>query len=212
MARLGVADERIAADGDLEIITRMLGPSRPTYQGRRAQLHDAIHQPKGPAAPHPDCGGVATVPRVTWRLAARFADELCLDALPPDAVAKALPVIRARCEEIDRDPAGLRVAVHLWGEPAAVAPGRRGKSGWGSTPTSASTGWSSRGSRPAAVPTIWTRWWRTAPPSGCWSRPGPRAFSRPAGRRLGQRWITVQVRVRVTPSTSWMREATSLPS
>jgi hypothetical protein len=28
----------------------------------------------------------------------------------------------------------------------------------------------------------------------------------------GYRWITVQVRVRVTPSTAWMREATSRPS
>jgi hypothetical protein len=28
----------------------------------------------------------------------------------------------------------------------------------------------------------------------------------------GYRWITVQVRVRVMPSTAWMREATSRPS
>ena len=61
-------------------------------------------------------------PKVTWRLAARFADELNLDALMPDEVAAALPVIAERCGEIGRDPATLRVAVHLWGRPDA-APG-----------------------------------------------------------------------------------------
>jgi hypothetical protein len=32
-------------------------------------------------------------------------------------------VVRDRCEEVGRDPASLRVAVYVWGEPAAVAPG-----------------------------------------------------------------------------------------
>ena len=55
-------------------------------------------------------------PNVTWRLAARYADELNLDGMTPAEVAEALPVIRARCEEIGRDPATLAVSVHLWGE------------------------------------------------------------------------------------------------
>ena len=62
-------------------------------------------------------------PKVTWRLAARFADELNLDALTPSQVAEALPVIRERCAEIGRDPATLAVSVHIWGEAGAVAPG-----------------------------------------------------------------------------------------
>jgi hypothetical protein len=53
-------------------------------------------------------------PEVTWRLAARHADELNLDGLDPAAVARALPVIHARCEEIGRDPASLKVSVHTW--------------------------------------------------------------------------------------------------
>jgi alkanesulfonate monooxygenase SsuD/methylene tetrahydromethanopterin reductase-like flavin-dependent oxidoreductase (luciferase family) len=53
-------------------------------------------------------------PNVTWRLAARFADELNLDGMSPDEVREALPVIRSRCEEIGRDPATLRISVHLW--------------------------------------------------------------------------------------------------
>jgi alkanesulfonate monooxygenase SsuD/methylene tetrahydromethanopterin reductase-like flavin-dependent oxidoreductase (luciferase family) len=63
-------------------------------------------------------------PNVTWRLAARFADELNLDAMMPVQTADALPVIRERCEEIGRDPATLRVSVYLWGRPADVRPGQ----------------------------------------------------------------------------------------
>jgi alkanesulfonate monooxygenase SsuD/methylene tetrahydromethanopterin reductase-like flavin-dependent oxidoreductase (luciferase family) len=107
----------------LEIITRMLGPGRATFVGRHAHVRDAIHEPKGLQQPRIPITVGGNGPKVTWRLAARFADELNLDALMPGAVAAALPVIRARCAEIGRDPATLRVAVHLWGEPAEVAPG-----------------------------------------------------------------------------------------
>jgi alkanesulfonate monooxygenase SsuD/methylene tetrahydromethanopterin reductase-like flavin-dependent oxidoreductase (luciferase family) len=51
---------------------------------------------------------------VTWRLAAKHADELNVDGLSPDEVAEALPIIRSRCEEIGRDPATLAVSVHIW--------------------------------------------------------------------------------------------------
>jgi len=53
-------------------------------------------------------------PNVTWRLAARHADELNLDGMTPDETARALPVIRSRCEEIGRDPSTLRVSVFVW--------------------------------------------------------------------------------------------------
>jgi hypothetical protein len=53
---------------------------------------------------------------VTWRLAAKYADELNVDGLSPTEVAEALPVIRSRCEEIGRDPATLAVSVHIWTE------------------------------------------------------------------------------------------------
>ena len=53
---------------------------------------------------------------MTWRLAARHADELNVDGMSPAEVAEALPVIRSRCEEIGRDPATLPVSVHVWGE------------------------------------------------------------------------------------------------
>jgi alkanesulfonate monooxygenase SsuD/methylene tetrahydromethanopterin reductase-like flavin-dependent oxidoreductase (luciferase family) len=52
-------------------------------------------------------------PKVTWRLAARFADELNLDWLTPDEVRDAKPVIASRCEEIGRDPSTLRLSVNI---------------------------------------------------------------------------------------------------
>jgi alkanesulfonate monooxygenase SsuD/methylene tetrahydromethanopterin reductase-like flavin-dependent oxidoreductase (luciferase family) len=64
-------------------------------------------------------------PEVTWRLAARHADELNVDGMTPAEVAEALPVIRSRCEEIDRDPATLAVSVHLWGEHLSTGGARR---------------------------------------------------------------------------------------
>ena len=64
-------------------------------------------------------------PNVTWRLAARFADELNVDGLTPDEVREALPTIRGRCEEIDRDPATLALSVHMWTELASISGQRR---------------------------------------------------------------------------------------
>jgi F420-dependent oxidoreductase-like protein len=119
------APERLAILADhLEIISRMLGPGRATYEGRHASVHDAIHEPKGIQLPRLPIMVGGNGPKVTWRLAARFADELNLDALMPDEVARALPIIAERCNEIGRDPASLRVSVFVWGRPAETAPGR----------------------------------------------------------------------------------------
>jgi alkanesulfonate monooxygenase SsuD/methylene tetrahydromethanopterin reductase-like flavin-dependent oxidoreductase (luciferase family) len=53
-------------------------------------------------------------PNVTWRLAAKYADELNVDGMTPPELRDALPTIRARCEEIGRDPATLAISVHIW--------------------------------------------------------------------------------------------------
>jgi F420-dependent oxidoreductase-like protein len=110
--------ERLAMLHDaLEVIGRMLEPgreTRATYEGDHHSVRDAINQPK----PVQESGMPIMVggngPNVTWRLAARYADELNLDGLSPDEVEEALPTIRARCEEIGRDPDSLSVSVHLW--------------------------------------------------------------------------------------------------
>jgi len=50
--------------------------------------------------------------RVTFRYAARYADELNLVFLGPDEIREALPVVRQRCEEEGRDPSSLRVSLY----------------------------------------------------------------------------------------------------
>ena len=110
--------ERLAMLHDaLEVVSHMLEPGKDahaTYEGTHHSVRDARNVPKPiqPTGMPIMVGGNG--PKVTWRLAARYADELNLDGLAPDEVREALPTIRARCEEIGRDPDSLAVSVHLW--------------------------------------------------------------------------------------------------
>ena len=120
--------ERLAMLHDaLEVIGRMLEPGRAThatYAGAHHSVTDARNLPK-PVSEHgmPIMVG-GNGPKVTWRLAARYADELNVDGMSPDEVREALPVIRSRCEEIGRDPDSLSVSVHVWwGTPEWRTPG-----------------------------------------------------------------------------------------
>ena len=110
-------------ENHLEVITRMFRPGPATYEGEHAHVISAIHEPKGLQEPRIPIVVGGNGPNRTWRLAARYADELNLDALTPPALAAAIPLIRDRCEEIDRDPTTLRLSVHIWGEAGDVAPG-----------------------------------------------------------------------------------------
>ncbi len=115
---------RLDALGEhLEVLTRMLGPGRASFDGTHARVAGAINVPKGIQEPRIPIIVGGNGPKVTWRLAARYADEVNLDGLTPEETRLALPVIRERCEEIGRDPASLRVSIHAWWEyvPAAGA-------------------------------------------------------------------------------------------
>jgi alkanesulfonate monooxygenase SsuD/methylene tetrahydromethanopterin reductase-like flavin-dependent oxidoreductase (luciferase family) len=109
--------ERLAILHDhLEVITRMLVPGRDvhaTYTGEHASVDDAINVPKPLQRPRVPIMVGGNGPAVTWRLAARYADEVNLDGMWPSEVAEALPIIASRCEEIGRDPSTLRVSVRL---------------------------------------------------------------------------------------------------
>jgi F420-dependent oxidoreductase-like protein len=118
---------RLAALRDgLGVITAMLAPGREhaTYEGEHASVRDAINLPRGLQSPRIPLMVGGNGPKVTWRLAARFADELNVDGLSPAELAEALPTIRERCSEAGRDPATLRVSVHCWwGDDAWRTPG-----------------------------------------------------------------------------------------
>lgn len=111
------AAERLAILKDqLEIISAMFAPGRATYRGEHHHVDGAINVPKPLQQPRIPIMVGGNGQDVTWRLAARYADELNLDGLGPDDVSKAMPIIRSRCEEIGRDPASLSVSGHVWWE------------------------------------------------------------------------------------------------
>jgi hypothetical protein len=90
------------------------GTEHASYEGEHASVKNAINQPRGLQSPRVPIMVGGNGPEVTWRLAARFADELNVDGLSLAELREALPVIRSRCEEIDRDPDSLTVSLHAW--------------------------------------------------------------------------------------------------
>ena len=110
--------ERLGRLGDdLGVIAAMLAGDRhehATFQGTQSSVAGARNIPKPIQQPRVPIMVGGNGPNVTWRLAARYADELNVDGLSPAEIAEALPVVRQRCEEIDREPATLTVSVHPW--------------------------------------------------------------------------------------------------
>jgi F420-dependent oxidoreductase-like protein len=120
--------ERLARLGDdLGVITAMLAGDKhqhASFEGEYSTVKNAINVPKPIQQPRVPIMVGGNGPNVTWRLAAKYADELNVDGLSPDEVREALPTIRARCEEIGRDPSTLAISVHVWKETASI-PGQR---------------------------------------------------------------------------------------
>jgi F420-dependent oxidoreductase-like protein len=114
------APERLAILKDtLEVARAMMTDDRASYAGKHLHIDGAINRPLPVQQPRVPIMVGGNGPNVTWRLAARYADELNLDGLTPVEVSAALPTIAARCEEIGRDPASLTVSVHVWWEQLA---------------------------------------------------------------------------------------------
>jgi F420-dependent oxidoreductase-like protein len=109
----------------LEVISRMLMPGRATYEGEHATVRGAINEPKGIQQPRIPIVVGGNGKNVTMRLAARFADELNLVFRPIDEVVELMAIARQRCEEIDRDPATLRLSLYVADTEVRVAGPRR---------------------------------------------------------------------------------------
>jgi F420-dependent oxidoreductase-like protein len=112
---------------DLGVISAMLEGDKhehATFTGEYARVRDARNVPKPIQQPRVPIMVGGNGPNVTWRLAAKHADELNVDGMEPSEVAEALPTIRRRCEEIGRDPSTLTVSVHMWTEDIAT-PGQQ---------------------------------------------------------------------------------------
>jgi F420-dependent oxidoreductase-like protein len=111
---------------DLGVIEAMLAGDKhqhATFEGEHSHVRNARNIPKPIQQPRVPIMVGGNGPNVTWRLAARHADELNVDGMTPDEVAEALPTIRARCEEIGRDPSTLPVSIHMWTQDIA-SPGQ----------------------------------------------------------------------------------------
>jgi F420-dependent oxidoreductase-like protein len=105
--------ERLGALSDhLEIIHRMLEPGRATYEGTYASVLGAINEPKGLQKPRIPIIVGGNGKNVTMRLAARHADELNLVFRPVEELGELIEIAHQRCEEIDRDPATLRLSLY----------------------------------------------------------------------------------------------------
>jgi F420-dependent oxidoreductase-like protein len=106
--------ERMRVLGDsLRIITAMFEPGRSTYEGEYRSVRGAINQPRGLQSPRIPIIVGGNGREVTWRHAARHADEVNLVYLSPVRVREAMPVLRSRWEEAGRDPATMRVSIYV---------------------------------------------------------------------------------------------------
>jgi F420-dependent oxidoreductase-like protein len=95
----------------LEIITRMLGPGRATFEGTHASVKDAINVPKG-IQPHIPVIVGGNGRERTAGLAVRHADELNFVFIRAPEVRDRIADVRARCEAAGRDPATLRFSLY----------------------------------------------------------------------------------------------------
>jgi alkanesulfonate monooxygenase SsuD/methylene tetrahydromethanopterin reductase-like flavin-dependent oxidoreductase (luciferase family) len=97
-----------------EIIARLTraGGDELTFAGRHARADGAVNVPATSGRDHIPLLIGGHGPNVTFRLAARYCDEINIDLMPPDMPA-ALATLADRCAEIGRDRASLRVAATI---------------------------------------------------------------------------------------------------
>jgi alkanesulfonate monooxygenase SsuD/methylene tetrahydromethanopterin reductase-like flavin-dependent oxidoreductase (luciferase family) len=98
----------------LEVISRMVTLDEPpfSFDGAHVRVRNIVNNPRCVQVPRIRLLIGGHGPNVTFRLAARYCDEINLDVLPSDT-ADAIAVLHQRCEEIERDPTTLAVSVGI---------------------------------------------------------------------------------------------------
>lgn len=104
-------NERMAMLSEhFEIIWRATRTAEPsfTFEGQHARVEDLANSPRAARPPGIKLliGGHGK--RITFRLAARYCDELNINTFP-DEVPALLEVFRERCAEVGRDPAEVEL-------------------------------------------------------------------------------------------------------
>jgi alkanesulfonate monooxygenase SsuD/methylene tetrahydromethanopterin reductase-like flavin-dependent oxidoreductase (luciferase family) len=110
----GTGDRLTVLAEHLEIISRLTraGHETLTWSGEHAWVRGAANAPATGGRDHIPLLIGGHGPNVTFRLAARYCDEINIDHMPAD-MPDALAVLADRCAEIDRDPGTLLVSVGI---------------------------------------------------------------------------------------------------
>ncbi|KUN95099.1 LLM class F420-dependent oxidoreductase [Streptomyces resistomycificus] len=88
------------------------------FEGRYYQLAETLCVPPPVSAPHPEIMIGSGGERKTLRLVARYADACNLFATSPEEVAHKPDVLRAHCDETDRDHDTIRRTITYSGSAA----------------------------------------------------------------------------------------------
>jgi hypothetical protein len=116
---------RMAMLGEhFEIISRMTRRNEApfTFEGQHARVEDVDNNPRTGGRDHIPLLIGGHGPNVTFRIAARYCDEINIDVDQPEMPA-AIEILHDRCREIGRDAATLTVATGT--NPAWPYPGLR---------------------------------------------------------------------------------------
>ena len=87
----------------VEIVHKMWTEERPVFAGRHYSIDQPINEPKGVRKPHPSFWLGGGGEKVTFKLAAQYADACNFGGGDPDVLRHKLAVLRKHCADLGRD-------------------------------------------------------------------------------------------------------------
>jgi alkanesulfonate monooxygenase SsuD/methylene tetrahydromethanopterin reductase-like flavin-dependent oxidoreductase (luciferase family) len=94
----------------LEVIQRLFGAPRSTFQGKYYALDDAPNNPKAVQTPAPPITIGGAGERLLLKVVAKYADRWNCPMNAAHEIAHKLEVLRSHCAEIGRDPSAITVS------------------------------------------------------------------------------------------------------